>query len=143
MPAAPSGERGRDLRRLLTPKSVALIGAGTWTDAVAAGAARLQYAGQIWRVHPTRRSTPETRYFRSVDELPAAPDSAFVAVPNVEVPTVVAALTTRGAGGLVCFSSGFSETATQLGDDLTRQLLQSAQDLPFFRTQLLWHGEFF
>ena len=32
----------------------------------------------------------------------------------------------------MCFSSGFSETATQLGDDLTRQLLQSAQDLPFF-----------
>src|SRR6266566_197509 len=38
----------------------------------------------------------------------------------------------RGAGGFVCFAAGFSETATDAGQRLTRQLLASAGELPFF-----------
>jgi acetyl-CoA synthetase len=120
-----------DLHRLLVPRSVALIGAGAWTDAVAAGARMLGYPGELWRIHPTRASTPDAHYFRNVDELPSAPDSAFIAAPNHEVPDIAAALARRGAGGFVCFSAGFSETATPQGDTLTRGLLAGAGDLPF------------
>jgi acetate---CoA ligase (ADP-forming) len=120
-----------DLRRLLAPRSVALIGSGAWTDAVADGAARLGYPGEVWRVHPTRDSTAQTIYFRSIDDLPGTPDSAFVAVPNADVPSVASALERRGAGGFVCFSSGFAETATETGAELTARLLESAGSLPF------------
>lgn len=119
------------LQRLLVPRTIALIGSGAWTDAVAAGAKTLGYPGEIWRVHPTRPSQPDARYFRSVDDLPAGPDSAFIAAPNHEVPAIAAALARRGAGGFVCFSSGFAETATLAGERLTRELEQGAGTLPF------------
>jgi acetyl-CoA synthetase len=111
---------------------MALIGAGAWTDAVALGNHAIGYRGAVWRVHPTRPTTATTTYYRSVAELPTAPDAAFIAVPNHEVPGVVADLAARGAGGFVCFTSGFSETGTPRGHELTRQLIERAGVMPFF-----------
>jgi acetyl-CoA synthetase len=119
------------IQRLLAPRSIALIG-GVWADAVAAASRAIGFDGTIWRVHPTRPSTAGTTYYRSVEELPGAPDAAFLAAPNTEAPAIAAALARRGAGGFVCFAAGFSETHTDEGISLTRQLVQSAHDLPFF-----------
>ncbi|HVW69648.1 MAG TPA: acetate--CoA ligase family protein [Steroidobacteraceae bacterium] len=119
------------IQRLLAPRSIALLG-GAWADAVAAASQAIGYRGEIWRVHPKRPSTPETPYFRSIDELPGSPDATFVAAPNVEVPNIAAALARRKAGGFVCFAAGFAETATEQGARLTQELLTSAGDLPFF-----------
>ncbi|MBV8877363.1 MAG: acetate--CoA ligase family protein [Gammaproteobacteria bacterium] len=121
----------RALQRLLAPRSVALIG-GVWADAALAASRVIGYTGELWRIHPIRASSSAQRYFRSVDELPGAPDAAFIAAPNREVPSIAAALARRGAGGFVCFAAGFSETATEEGARLTRELLNCAGDLPFF-----------
>ncbi|MDP9014848.1 MAG: acetate--CoA ligase family protein [Pseudomonadota bacterium] len=121
-----------DIRRLIAPRSMVLIGSGAWTDAVAAGNAAVGYQGALWRVHPTRVSTAATTYYRSVADLPAAPDAAFIAVPNHEAPAVAGALAARGAGGFVCFSAGFSETGSPLGHQLTRDLESRSGSLPFF-----------
>jgi acetate---CoA ligase (ADP-forming) len=121
-----------DIQRLIAPRSIALIGASAWTDAVAAGNAAIGYTGTLWRVHPTKQSTAATTYYRSVAELPGIPDAAFVAVPNQEAPAVAGALAARGAGGFVCFSAGFSETGTESGHRLTKQLADNAAALPFF-----------
>lgn len=124
--------RGADIRRLIAPRSIALIGASAWTDAVAVGNTAVGFRGTIWRVHPTRPSTPAVTFYRSVAELPEAPDAAFIAVPNLEAPAVAGALAARGAGGFVCFSSGFAELGTDLGRRLTRELVEQAGELPFF-----------
>jgi acyl-CoA synthetase (NDP forming) len=121
-----------DIRRLIAPRSIALIGASAWTDAVAAGNAAVGYQGTVWRVHPTRASTPSTTFYRSVAELPGAPDAAFIAVPNHDAPGVARELKARGAGGFVCFTAGFSELGTESGHALTRALVDNAGDLPFF-----------
>jgi acetyl-CoA synthetase len=121
-----------DIRRLIAPRSIALIGAGAWTDAVAAGNVTVGYQGALWRVHPTRPSTAATTYYRSVADLPGAPDAAFIAVPNHEAPAVAGALAEHGCGGFVCFSAGFSETGSETGRRLTQELLSSAANLPFF-----------
>jgi acetyl-CoA synthetase len=121
-----------DIQRLIAPRSIALIGAGVWTDAVAAGNAAIGYQGVVWRVHPTRTSTAATTYYRSVADLPDAPDAAFIAVPNLDAPAVAGALAARGAGGFVCFTAGFSETGNPLGHRLTTDLIGSAGALPFF-----------
>jgi acyl-CoA synthetase (NDP forming) len=120
-----------DLRRLITPSSIALIGATAWTDAVAAGNKALGFTGEIWRVHPSRPSRGDIAYYRSAHDLPAAPDCAFVAVPNHEVSGVAAALAARGGGGFVCFSSGFSEIAGSEGERLTAELIDAAGQMPF------------
>jgi acyl-CoA synthetase (NDP forming) len=121
-----------DLHRLIAPRSIALIGAGAWTDAVAAGNAAIGYSGALWRVHPTRASSAATPYYRSIADLPGIPDAAFIAVPNHEAPSVAGALAARAAGGFVCFSAGFSETGTESGLRLTRELEESAGALPYF-----------
>jgi acyl-CoA synthetase (NDP forming) len=121
-----------DIHRLIAPRSIALIGASAWTDAVAAGNIAIGYAGVLWRVHPTRPSTATTTYYRSIADLPGIPDAAFLAVPNHEAPSVAGALAARGAGGFVCFTAGFSETGTESGNELTRELAGNAGALPFF-----------
>jgi acyl-CoA synthetase (NDP forming) len=121
-----------DIHRLIAPRSIALIGAGAWTDAVAVGNLAIGYTGVLWRVHPTRRSTATTTYYRSVAELPGIPDAAFLAVPNHEAPSVAGALAARGTGGFVCFTAGFSETGTESGNQLTSELVRHAGALPFF-----------
>jgi acetate---CoA ligase (ADP-forming) len=121
-----------DIRRLIAPRSIALIGASAWTDAVAAGNATIGYRGTVWRVHPTRASTHENPFYRSIAELPGVPDAAFIAVPNHEAPAVAGALAARGAGGFVCFSSGFGELGTEVGRRLDGELRDRAGNLPFF-----------
>jgi acyl-CoA synthetase (NDP forming) len=122
----------QDIQRLIAPRSIALIGASAWTDAVAAGNTAIGYSGTLWRVHPTKKSTAATTYYPSVADLPGVPDAAFVAVPNQEAPGVAGSLAARGAGGFVCFTAGFSETGTDSGHQLTKQLSDNAGALPFF-----------
>jgi acetate---CoA ligase (ADP-forming) len=122
---------GLSLERLLRPKSIALIG-GAWTDAVAAGNRAIGYDGTVWRVHPTRQSTAHCHYYRSVDELPGSPDAAFIAVPAADAIGVARSLERRGAGGFVCFASGFSELGTTQGHALTQALVTAAPQVPFF-----------
>src|SRR5882762_4184917 len=110
------------MQRLLAPRSIALVG-GAWADAALAASTVVGYTGEVWRVHPSRASSTAQRYFRSIDELPHAPDATFIAAPNREVPAIAAALARRGAGGFVCFAAGFSETATVEGERLTHELL--------------------
>jgi acetyl-CoA synthetase len=131
------------IRRLLRPQSIALIGAGGWTDAVAAGNRAIGFRGQIWRVHPTRASTPQCTYYRSVDELPGSPDQAFIAVPARDVAGVAAALERRQAGGFVCFASGFSELNTDAGRALTDALVGAAPTVPFFGPNCYGIANFF
>ena len=121
-----------DIQRLIAPRSIVLIGASAWTDAVAAGNRAVGYTGALWRVHPTRASTADTTYYRAVADLPGSPDAAFIAVPNHEAPGVAEALRARGAGGFVCFTAGFSETGSAQGAELTRALVERSGTLPFF-----------
>ncbi len=131
-----------DIRRLIAPRSIALIGASAWTDAVAAGNATIGYRGTVWRVHPTRASTPERPFYRSVAELPGVPDAAFIAVPNHEAPAVAGALAARGAGGFVCFSSGFGELGTEVGRRLERRAARAGRRPALLRPELLRLREF-
>ena len=119
------------MQRLLAPRSIAMIG-GAWADAAVAASRAIGYDGKLWRIHPQRPSSPETPYYRSVDDLPGVPDAAFIAAPNREVPGIAAALARSGAGGFVCFAAGFSETGNPEGQQLTGQLLAAAAELPFF-----------
>jgi acyl-CoA synthetase (NDP forming) len=118
-------------KRLLAPRTVALFGSG-WADAVDAGGKVIGFTGDVWRIHPKRPSTAGIKYFRSIDELPGAPDASFVAAPAREVPAIAAGLAQRGAGGFVCFAAGFSETGTEEGRRLTAELIAGAGELPFF-----------
>ena len=86
------------------------------------------FAGALWPVHPGRATVAGRPAFRSVAELPAPPDAAFVGVNRHATVEVVAALSRAGAGGAVCYASGFLEAGD--GGTLQRALVEAAGEMP-------------
>ena len=117
-----------DLRRLLAPASLAVVGDAQLGARVLGKTAQLGFAGPIWAVHPSGR-VGDHEAFTSVSELPAGPDAAFVAVPAAITPTVIGDLAARGCGAAVVYSSGFAETGPA-GRALQRELLDAAGGMP-------------
>ena len=122
-----SPTRRRNLRRLLKPRHVAVIG-GREAETVAGECARIGYRGPVWPVNPRRESIGGHRCFRAVEDLPQAPDAAFVAVPREAAIDTVAQLAAMGAGGVVCHTAGFAETGAE-GARLEAALVAAAGDL--------------
>ena len=86
------------------------------------------FGGDIWPVHPTRDEVHGRRCFRSVAELPEAPDAAFIGVNRNLTIDIVRALAARGAGGAICYASGFREAED--GAALEDALIEAAGDMP-------------
>ncbi|MDE9449217.1 acetate--CoA ligase family protein [Aliiroseovarius sp. Z3] len=122
----------RDLNRLLRPTSIAVIGGGAWCAEVIGQCQKIGFSGQIWPVHPTLRSIGGFSAYASIEALPASPDAAFVGINRNATIPVIAALSARGAGGAICFASGFAEAAAESNDgtDLQGELLSAAGDMP-------------
>ena len=121
----------RSLDRLIRPKTIAVFG-GREARRVIEQCDRMGFAGEIWPVHPTQEDVLGRRCYRSVAELPGAPDAAFVGVNRVLTVDIVSELSARGAGGAVCYASGFSEAVVELADgaDLQRALVEAAGSMP-------------
>ena len=120
------------LSRTLNPRSVALFGASP-AQSVIEQCQKLGFTGQLWPVHPTRESIAGVKCFESIADLPSAPDVAFVAVNRNATIDVVKQLAKLGAGGAVCYASGFAESGTQSGIsgvDLQQQLVAAAGEMP-------------
>lgn len=66
--------------------------------------------------------------FRSVDDLPEAPDASFVGVNRNATIDVVQALRDKRSGGAVCFASGFKEAED--GEQLQQSLAGAAGTMP-------------
>ena len=115
------------LGRLLRPRTIAVIG-GTAARRVAEQCDRAGFPGEIWPVHPTRRTVAGRAAYAGVAALPAAPDAAFVGVNRQATVACVAALSELGAGGAICYASGFREAAD--GDARQSELLTAAGDMP-------------
>ena len=121
----------RDLSRLLCPGSIAVIGGG-WGVAVIEQLQKAGFAGEIWPVHPSREEISGLNCHRSLEDLPGAPDAAFIAVNRHLTIDTIATLSAKGAGGAVCFASGFAEAEDNraAGVDLQAKLVAAAGDMP-------------
>ncbi|MEQ9609330.1 MAG: CoA-binding protein, partial [Kiloniellaceae bacterium] len=121
----------RSLERLLRPRTIAVIGGGPAAEVVRQ-CDRMGYTGEIWPVHPGKDEVAGRRAYRTVAELPGAPDAAFVAVNRHLTIDVVRELAARGAGGAVCYASGFREAGSEdaEGDSLQVALVEAAGTMP-------------
>src|SRR6056297_2459832 len=115
-----------DLSCLLRPRSVAVMGA-VWAENVIAQCDRMGFAGEVWPVHPRREEIGGRRCYRSPDDLPAAPDAVFLGINRHATIETVAALAEMGAGGAVCFASGWREAGA---GDLETALVAAAGPMP-------------
>ena len=116
----------RDLRRLLRPRSIAVLGSG-WAANVVEQCRKMGFDGPVWPVHPTRDSISGVSCYRSLADLPHAPDATFIGVNRHATLDVVAELSAMGAGGATCFASGWEEAGEA---DLQARLVAAAGDMP-------------
>ncbi len=86
------------------------------------------FGGDIWPVHPTLDEVNGLRCYRSVRELPTSPDASFVGVNRHLTVEIIRELSACGAGGAVCYASGFGEVED--GKDLHEALLAAAGNMP-------------
>ncbi|MCF6321185.1 MAG: acetate--CoA ligase family protein [Rhizobiaceae bacterium] len=117
----------RSLNRLLRPKTIAVIG-GSEAAAVIEQCLAIGFEGELWPVHPTKTEVHGRRVYHSVEELPSAPDAAFVAVNRDQAIKAVRQLSGIGAGGAICYAAGFSETNAE-GEDLQAALVEAAGEM--------------
>ncbi len=121
-----------DLSRLLHPRSIAVVGGGAWCRNVISQCQGMGFQGVLWSVHPKLPDIGGVEAFRSVSDLPEAPDASFVGVNRHATVEIVGRLSAMGAGGAVCFASGFLEAQREDTEaaDLQRKLLEAAGDMP-------------
>lgn len=114
-----------ELRPLLAPRSVAVIGASTEPNKVGGMPIRLLrrhgYPGAVYPVHRTASEIQGLRAYPSLDAIGAPVDLALVAVPVAACEDAMDQLVRTGARAAVVFSSGFAETS-DAGARLQRRL---------------------
>ncbi len=114
------------LARLFRPRHIAVFGGG-WAENVVTQCRKMGFSGKVWPVHPTRDDIGGAATFRTLADLPEAPDAVFLGVNRHASIEIVRELAGMGAGGVICFASGFTET----GDaDLQAELVAAAGDMP-------------
>ena len=116
-----------NLKRMLAPRHLAFVGGRSMARAFKR-CAEGGYQGQMWLVNPQHDSLDGVPCVRSVGELPCAPDAVFIATNRELTLTCVAELAAKGAGGAICYASGFAETGAD-GLALQQQLLKAAGDM--------------
>ncbi len=114
------------LERLLRPKSIAVFGS-VWAENVIEQCRKMGFAGQVWPVHPTKATIRGLKAYPSLKDLPAAPDATFIGVNRHATIDVVTELKAMGAGGAVCFASGWTEAGEA---ELQDRLIAAAGNMP-------------
>ena len=114
------------LDRLLRPRHIAVLGAG-WALNVIEQCRKMGFAGPVWPVHPTKAEIGGLKAYASLADLPEPPDATFIGVNRFATLEVVAELAAMGAGGAICFASGWEE-AGEAG--LQEKLVAAAGDMP-------------
>ncbi|MHA6195143.1 acetate--CoA ligase family protein [Pseudomonas wadenswilerensis] len=113
-----------NLKRLLAPRHLAFIGGRSMARALQR-CAEGGFAGQMWLVNPQHASIDGVPCVASVSDLPCGPDAVFIATNRELTLQCVGELAAKGAGGVICYASGFAETGAE-GQQLQRELLDAA-----------------
>ena len=120
----------RSIARLLTPSSVAVVGAsndeGKIGNAVLRHLLDHGFAGPVYPVNPGARHVRGVPAYADIESIPDDVDLAVLAVPADEVASVVEACRRKRVRGLVVISGGFGETGPE-GLAAERSLVAAAR----------------
>ncbi|MEU7138681.1 GNAT family N-acetyltransferase [Nocardia sp. NPDC046473] len=120
----------RSVGNLLTPRSVAVIGAtpsaGRVGGAVLNNLLSGVFQGPVFPVNPNRHSVRGVRAYATVREIPDEVDLAVVAVPPEAIASVLDDCMAKGVKGLVVLTAGFDTTGVG-GGTAERELVAAAR----------------
>ena len=120
----------RSIARLLTPSSVAVVGAsndeGKIGNALLRNLLDYGFSGPVYPVNPGARHVRGVPAYADIESIPEDLDLAVLAVPADEVAGVVEGCRRKRVKGLVVVSGGFGETGTA-GREAQRKLVAAAR----------------
>lgn len=119
-----------DLTKLLSPASIAIIGASRSPEKVGAiilkNIRESKFAGKIYPVNPNTATIDDLQCFPDIKNLPEAVDLAVIALPAPAVSATIQELGEKGIKNVVVISAGFKETGPD-GAKLEQELIDKAQ----------------
>lgn len=120
-------QRQRNLRRLLRPRHVAIVGGQAMADSIRR-CADTGFTGEVWVVNPKYPELGGRKCYTSIADLPQAPDATFIAVPREATIDILRQLNARGGGGAICYAAGYTEVGGE-GVALQAEFTATAGDL--------------
>jgi acetyltransferase len=119
-----------NLKYLLTPRSVAVVGASDRTGSVGATVMRNLlgggFHGPIWPVNLRRDCVAGERAYRTVGQLPGVPDLAVICTPAPAIPGLIRDLGALGTRAAIVLSAGL-EGPVAGGGTLAAAMLLAAR----------------
>jgi acetyltransferase len=121
----------RNLDALLSPRSVAVIGATDRPMSVGATLMRNLlaggFAGPVWPVNPKHDAVAGQRAYADVRALPQAPDLAVVCTPPPTLPGIIEELGARGTRAAAVLTAGVAGATDRRGRSLAERMLRAAR----------------
>ncbi|MDH3388349.1 MAG: CoA-binding protein, partial [Gammaproteobacteria bacterium] len=116
------------LTRMLSPQSIAIVGASERPGSLAATTHRQllhsSYAGKIFPVNPKYAELHGERCYATLTDLPLVPDLVVYAISGLALERSFARALALGVGGIVIYASNYIENET--GPKLTDRLREQA-----------------
>jgi acetyltransferase len=120
-----------DLTRLLSPRSVAVVGASTKAgsvgEAIFKNILHADFKGTVYPVNPKADSIGGVRCYASLSQINAPIDLAILIVPAPVVPDVILECAAAGVAGVVVISAGFKEVGGA-GVELEKKVKKIAEE---------------
>ena len=110
-----ASDRSQNLRRMLAPRSVAIIGASANAEKAGYQAVKAfeGFDGDVWPINPQGGEILGRRVYKSIAELGSGPDLAILAVPSQACIRAYADLAAANSGGAIIVSGGFAEAGDE------------------------------
>ena len=119
-----------DLEKLLSPKSVAIVGAsprkGAAATRIMSNLKALGFGGQVYPINPRYDEIEGERCYKCFGELPATPDAAFIAIAAESTVAVIEEAGRSGVRAAIVNASGFADSGPD-GEALQRRLADAAR----------------
>ena len=108
---------GWDLRPLLAPRSIAIVGASespdSWAPEIERSLRHMGYAGELYPINPKYDEVWGRPCLSSISELPKGVDLVVFVVPARVVVRMIDDCGARGVRGVMVVSSGFAEAGEE------------------------------
>src|ERR1700736_1014346 len=119
------------LKAALDPRSVAIIGASENPNKVGGRPVhyldKFGFKGKIFPINPSRSEVQGYKCYKSLDDLPEAPDMVIVAVAGDNAMGAVEDCATHGVKVAVVMASGFGEVDAVAGKAKERRMVEAAR----------------
>jgi len=115
----------RSIHKMLNPRSIAVVGAspkGGYGGRLLNAVLKAKERVRIYPVNPNYDEIAETKCYRSIAELPEAPDLVGIVVPYDKVLPVMKECVAKKAGSAIVISAGFAERGIEARLDLQKQV---------------------